>query len=277
MAEHTGIEWTDATFSPWLGCQKLSAGCDNCWAERLDTMNGGTHWTQRAARQIVAETTWSKPVQWNRKVAALGHRMKVLCGSVCDVFELNTEVPGLETARARLWTLIDSTPNLAWLLLTKRPQYIEGMVPLKWLRASRWPRNCFCGVSVENSNFKKRIDCLLRVPAPLLFVSCEPLLGRLDLDAYLKPNGRGRSIGWIIAGGENGWGVRPSHPDWFRLLRDQCRSAGVPFFFKTWGSATKLAHGMKSDLLDGEVCRDYPTQLLERFQEQQLLPGLVSP
>jgi protein gp37 len=189
-----------------------------------------------------------------------------------DVFEAH---PAWETERPKLWELIDATSNLDWLLLTKRPENILGMVPPEWLGG--FPPNVWVGTTVENQEWaEKRIPHLLRVPARVRFLSCEPLLGPVDLrpewlpcpecrgrgwylarfadnfptacdacmsaaraagafvgpGAYARPGNR---VNWVIAGGESGHGVRPSHPDWFRRLRDDCQAAGVPFHFKQWG------------------------------------------
>jgi protein gp37 len=149
---------------------------------------------------------------------------------MADVFERRQE---LDPWRQRLWKLIADTPHLDWLLLTKRPQNVIKMVPRAWLE--NWPPNVWVGTTVEDQRYaKKRLQYLLRIPAAVRFVSCEPLLGPINLAPHLG-HGEGM-VNWVIAGGESGAGCRPSDPEWFRDLRDQCVAAGVPFFFKQWGN-----------------------------------------
>lgn len=154
----------------------------------------------------------------------------------------------LDSERVKLWGLIEATPNLDWLLLTKRPENIANMMPIRWgtdpyLRifddTSLMPVNVWVGTSVENQEqAEKRIPYLLAVPAKVRFLSCEPLLGPADLtDAslYTRIGGAISYLNWVIVGGESGPGARPMHPDWARGLRDQCQANGVPFLFKQWG------------------------------------------
>jgi protein gp37 len=142
---------------------------------------------------------------------------------MADVFEWK---PGLSPWRDRLWGLINDTPSLDWLLLTKRPHLVTRLAP--WDRD--WPTNVWLGTTVENQKFAgKRIDELLKVPAHVRFLSCEPLLGPLDLSPWI------RDLNWVIAGGESGPHSRQSQPGWFRSLRDQCKDAKVGFHFKQWG------------------------------------------
>jgi protein gp37 len=143
-----------------------------------------------------------------------------------DVFEARSD---LIPHRERLWRLIDTTPFLDWLLLTKRPERISVSVPWR----GHWPPNVWAGVTAENQRWAdKRIPLLIELPAAVRFVSCEPLLGPLDLSKWMRAK---RGIDWVIAGGESGHKARPMNPQWARALRDQCESAGVPFHFKQWG------------------------------------------
>lgn len=145
---------------------------------------------------------------------------------MADVFEQRAE---LSSARERLWELIAQTPALDWLLLTKRPEHISRLAP--W--SENWPKNVWVGVTAENQQWAaRRIPILLQVPAILRFVSCEPLLGSVDLARWVQGK---RRIDWVIAGGESGHKARPMNPEWARKLRDQCRAAAVPFHFKQWG------------------------------------------
>lgn len=245
MADNTKIEWCHATFNPWRGCTKVSAGCKHCYAETLSKRNPGTLgiWGKRGTRAIAVESYWKQPIKWNRDAQATGERRRVFCASLADVFEGNDTMPeaawdAVYEARVRLFNLIEATPALDWLLLTKRPENILDMLG-DW--AVNMPANLWIGTSVENQEeADTRIPHLLRVPAAVRFLSCEPLLGEVDLrlfDAWLEENcyeARGR-LHWVIAGGESGGDARPMAPAWARSLRDQCVAAGVAFHFKQWG------------------------------------------
>lgn len=170
-------------------------------------------------------------MRWNREATADGERRRVFCASMADVFERRAE---LNPWRDRLWELIESTPMLDWLLLTKRPQSIARMVP--W--GDEWPDNVWLGTTVENQRYAElRLPELLKHPAKVRFLSCEPLLGEINLKPWLKGNPKEKMFGidWVIAGGESGPGARPMHPDWARSLRDQAERADVAFHFKQWG------------------------------------------
>lgn len=246
MAENSAISWTDHTFNPWIGCTKVSPACDHCYAEAWDKRFSGGRWEPGAKRTRTGSKNWNAPRKWNAEAERLGVRKKVFCASLADVFD--NKVPA--EWRADLWQLIAETPALDWLLLTKRPQNIEKMLPDHW--GIGWP-NVWLGTTVENqTEADRRIPSLLIIPARVRFLSCEPLLGPLNLrnvkmglghslnamtgrfsvGDFLEPGGR---IHWVIAGGESGPGARPSHPDWFRSLRDQCADTGTAFHFKQWG------------------------------------------
>jgi len=246
MAENSGIEWTDHTFNPWSGCTKVSPACDNCYAEALAKRSPRTFgsWQPGGARKRTSDAYWKQPLSWDRKACLAGKPTRVFCASMADVFD--NQVP--DEWRRNLWRLIWCTPNLRWLLLTKRPQNIARMLPNEdsttpypsW--GDGWP-NVWLGATVENqAEADRRILHLLRVPAKLRFLSCEPLLGPLNLAPYLDMGEPlagsrrfARALHWVIAGGESGPKARPMHPNWVRSLRDQCQAAGVPFFFKQWG------------------------------------------
>ena len=304
MAENSKIEWTTHTFNPWRGCTKVSAGCASCYAETLSGRNPKTLgvWGPNGTRVVAAESTWREPVKWDREAARSGTRPRVFCASLADVFEdwtkpmvesngiqlskidsrpwtvrVHDDEPtvSMQDVRARLFALIDATPNLDWLVLTKRPENIARMMPpavtnLSILHRTKqheqYRPNLWLGVSVENQQAAdERIPHLLRVPAAVRFLSCEPLLGPVDLTKLWLPDRSGYwncltgkltarvkldaggelwaetedaitgRIGWVIVGGESGPGARPMHPNWVRSLRDQCQAAGVPFFFKQHG------------------------------------------
>jgi protein gp37 len=226
MAKYSPIEWTHHTFNPWWGCTKVSPGCKNCYAEIFSHRIGQDIWGPRADRRFFGDAHWREPIKWNREAARADTRRRVFCASMADVFENRTE---LAPVRERLWQLIADTPALDWLLLTKRPEHALTYAP--WGRA--WPENVWAGVTAENQRWAgKRIPLLLQIPTLIRFVSCEPLLGPVDLSKWITGE---RRISWVIAGGESGHKARPMNPEWARALRDQCRAAAVPFHFKQWG------------------------------------------
>lgn len=243
MGENSKIEWTSHTFNPWLGCAKVSPACANCYAEAWAKRSGLVEWGVGAERRRTSEAYWRQPLKWNREAAEAGERRRVFCASLADVFEDHpTIMPGW---RADLGRLIQDTPNLDWLLLTKRPENVTRMLPDLWINFSkpyRMPQNVRLGVTTENQElFDKRFDALRRVSADGYFLSIEPLLGPIDLRLTVKFLGGSEAVKdiarklWIIVGGESGPNARPIHPDWARSLRDQCQAVGVPFFFKQWG------------------------------------------
>lgn len=247
MAENSNIEWTDHTFNPWMGCTKVSPACDNCYAERDTARFKQVEWGPHAPRKRTSPANWKKPLAWNRKAEKLGVRFKVFCASLADVFDNHRSIS--PAWRQDLWELIEATPNLDWLLLTKRPQNIAKYIPSWWLNEG-CPDNVWLGTTAENQEeADRRIPHLLGIPAKVHFLSCEPLLGPIDLISIhvdgIRLNslvgwmeGHGtvwNALKWIICGGESGPNARPMHPDWARSLRDQCARAGVPFLFKQWG------------------------------------------
>jgi protein gp37 len=256
VGKDSSIEWTDHTFSPWWGCTKVSEGCTHCYADTLSRRFGHDVWGPKAPRRFFGDKHWQEPLKWNKQADADGVRRRVFCASMADVFERHM-LPNVQSqltmARSRLWELIEQSPHLDWLLLTKRPENIREMVPVRWLHEV--PANVWYGTSTENQEqADTRIPELLKVPAVVRFLSAEPLLGPIDLSynrfclrlglgppnppdwqrkRYVNPMIHG--IHWVIAGGESGPGARPMHPDWARSLRDQCTAAGVAFHFKQHG------------------------------------------
>lgn len=221
MGENTKIEWATHTFNPWVGCTKLSPACDYCYAEGWAKRTGSPElWS--GERRRTAPANWRQPLKWNAEAARLGIRYRVFCASLADVFD--NQVP--PEWRADLWTLIRATPHLDWMLLTKRPENIRKMLPADW---GVGYGNVWLGTTVEDVERKRRAHVLRCIPACIRFLSCEPLLGPLDLTDVLD------GLHLVIAGGESGPKARPMHPDWARAIRDQCAAAGVPFFFKQWG------------------------------------------
>lgn len=245
MGKTTEIEWTDSTFNPWIGCSKVSPGCANCYAEALmDKRMGRVQWGVGGTRERTSEGYWRQPLKWNSEAKDAGVRRRVFCASLADVFE---DRPDTNAWRISLLELIEATPNLDWLMLTKRPENAVRLIQEAAGRSveSFFERNphVWIGTSIENQKeADRRIPALFNVPAPVRFFSCEPLLEQVYLDmAWYIPD-------WVIVGGESGVDARPMHPDWARSIRDQCQAAGVPFFFKQWGGVDKRSAGR---LLDG--------------------------
>lgn len=258
MSENTKIEWATHTFNPWEGCQKIGPGCDHCYAEaRNARFGGGTaiNWGPGAPRRRTSAANWRKPLAWNAAhdafFAAHGHRQRLFCASLADVFDNEVDPQWRED----LFILISATPNLDWLLLTKRIGNVGNMLPVPSDFDRLYP-NVWLGATIVNQEEADRdIPKLLAVPAHTRFLSIEPLLGPVDLtrirqhlhgESFMTGNvlvhksslnlGRPKpAIDWVIVGGESGPGARPMHPDWARSLRDQCQAAGVPFLFKQWG------------------------------------------
>ena len=247
MAENSKIEWCDHTFNPWVGCTKVSPACDHCYAEAWARRTGSPQLWQ-GERRRTSEAYWQQPLKWNRQAEREGRRFRVFCASLADVFD--NQVP--TRWRDDLWDLICTTKRLDWLLLTKRPQNIVPMLPNPASGTPAWGQgwpNVWLGTTAENqAEADRRIPHLLGVPARVRFLSCEPLIGPIDLTRIARTPAGGQmtwnalrsdmsspGIDWVIAGGESGPGARPMHPDWPRGLRDQCIDAGVPFFFKQWG------------------------------------------
>ncbi|QOT74856.1 phage Gp37/Gp68 family protein [Cupriavidus basilensis] len=267
MSEHSKIEWTDHTFNPWEGCQKVGPGCDHCYAETRNARFGGgqvVNWGPGAPRRRTSPANWRKPLAWNRNAGVFyalhRRRQRVFCASLADVFDNAVSAQW----RFDLLRLIVETPNLDWLLLTKRignaAEMLEQAMRALTVGREGWRDNylpnVWIGATICNQEEADRdIPKLLAVPARVRFLSIEPLLGPVDLTAvsYVASPGyfgdalqwhhqphcsrhkRYPAVNWVIAGGESGAGARPMHPDWARSLRDQCAAAGVPFLFKQWG------------------------------------------
>jgi protein gp37 len=280
MGESTAIAWTDHTFNPWMGCTKVSPGCDNCYAEALGKRTGRVDWGDEAERVPTSDAYWRNPIKWNTAAEAARQRHRVFCASLADVFEDRDD---LHSLRLRLWALVESTPWLDWQVLTKRPENVHGLVMERW-NFGGWPHNLWIGTTVEDQErAEQRIPVLLTIPAPVRFLSCEPLLGPLDLglvdhSSHERDYDGGYTyicldcstedesvrwfvrdptpIQWVICGGESGPGYRPLDLDHARSLRDQCVAGGVPFFFKQVGGRTPKAGG---DVLDGQTWKQFPS------------------
>jgi protein gp37 len=282
MGKETGISWTDHTFNCWIGCARVSPGCAHCYAADLAKNRMGLDvWDGKEARprKMMSEAYWKQPAKWNREAERDGVRRRVFCASMADVFE---DRPELVAIRERLWQVTNSTPRLDWLILTKRPENIAHIVPHHWMVPEvGFPANLWIGTSVENQHWADiRIPALLQIPAKVRFLSCEPLVGAVDLnkaawgEGYPRPpmdvwarqiahDGIGwqsgfaplQAIDWVIVGGESGPKHRPMHLDWARDIRAQCEAANVAFFFKQIGGRTSKSGG---DLLDGQQYHAWP-------------------
>ncbi len=245
MADGTKIEWADATFNPWIGCTKVSPACDNCYAAAMmDDRYGRVKWGQGEARARTSTANWRKPIAWDRKAAKSGQRPFVFCASLADVFDNEVDPDW----RADLFALIGSTPNLVWLLLTKRIGNVEKMTAA----AGGLPRNVAIGATMANqAEYDRDAPKLAKAKrdlAPVFtFGSFEPLLGPIVIDDDAPD--------WIIAGGESGACARPIDLNWVRRLRDDARKISRVFNFKQVGGRGLDKGG---HLLDGREYFDRP-------------------
>jgi len=241
MGSFSRIEWTTHTFNPWWGCTKVSDGCKFCYAEALSKRYGYTFWGPKNPRRVMSENHWREPLRWDIEAARQGVRSRVFCASMADVFEDDAPTGQL----ARLWELIQETPNLDWQLLTKRPHLIASKLPKDW---GAGYANVWLGTSIEDDRVLERVEHLAAVPSVVHFLSVEPLIGPID-DLPLG------NIQWVIVGGESGPKARPMNVEWVQSIHRQCRAAHVPFFFKQWGGVNKKKAGR---MLDGRTYDEMP-------------------
>ncbi len=243
MRTRTGIEWTEVTWNPTTGCDRISEGCDNCYAiamaKRLKAMGSERYQVDGDPRTsgpgfalTIHPDALAQPFRWG------GSRL-VFVNSMSDLF--HGKVP-LAFVR-EVFDVIAATPQHTYQLLTKRSSRLPKLAD-----KLDWPDNLWLGVSVENADHLYRVDHLREVAASVRFLSCEPLLGPLT-DLNLD------RIGWVITGGESGPRARPLDPDWVREIRDNCVDSGVPFFHKQWGGRTPKEQGRH---LDGAVWDEMP-------------------
>lgn len=249
MAENSKIEWTDHTFNPWIGCQKVSPGCDRCYAESLAKRYGWVEWGQRktefiapsvGGRKRTAAANWRKPQQWAKASRGTSKRPRVFCASLADVFD--NQVP--PEWRADLIDLIDATPELDWLLLTKRPENAGKMLAQFGERPNVW-----LGTTCEDQErYDIRWPILRAVPAAIHFISYEPAIGPLRL--HNDPD----QPDWLICGGESGPGARMMQHDWAAAIKDDCERAGVYFFMKQMTA--------KKPIPDHLMLREFPASAI---------------
>lgn len=241
MSERTGISWTRSTFNPWLGCQRVSPGCEHCYAETFVGNRMGyngtklpTLWGPRGDRKRTSAAYWRQPLRWNRIASETGEFWPVFCASLADVFEDRDE---LIPWRSGLFQVIDQTPCLTWQLLTKRPENIMSMLPGPW---SHVPDNVWLGTTAEDEKrYEERVaGHLAHIACRVRFVSIEPQIGPVTL--------RHGAQDWMIVGGESGPGARPFDLRWLDKLIVQAREVEAPLFVKQYGEVYARAHGFKS-------------------------------
>lgn len=241
MAEQSAISWTDATFNPWIGCTDISPACARCYARTLmQDRYGRVIWGPGQPR--IRTKTWGEPLKWNRKAALTGYRPRVFCASLADVFDNEVD----QTWRDDLWQLLRETPNLRWILLTKRIGNARKMLPADWPFPNAGLMSTLENQEVWDRDYPK----LAAIPAAWHGVSAEPLLGHINIgDA--RPD-------WIITGGESGAGYRALDMDAVRSLRDQCARNGVTFHHKQNGGIRGKDAGC---LVDGVEHKHFPPAL----------------
>ncbi len=242
MADRSAIEWTEATWNPVTGCTQISPGCAHCYAKRFAERFRGVpgHPYERGFDVVLRPERLEQPLKWKRP-------RTIFVNSMSDLFHE-------EIADSFVTEVFDVMERAHWhkfQVLTKRPERAAVLAP-----SLPWPSNVWLGVSVENQRWTTRIDELRTIDASVRFLSCEPLLGPLELDLD--------GIHWVIAGGESGPRARPMRPEWARSIRDQCLAAGVPFFFKQWGahdaSGARMSKKRAGRLLDGRTWDEAPDE-----------------
>lgn len=265
MSADTPIEWAHHTFNAWWGCVEAGPECDNCYARTFAHRLGKELWGREAPRPPASEGYWRQPERWNAAAERAGERHRVFAHSMSDVMEDRRD---LDAPRARLFDLIERTPWLDWLLLTKRPAGFLSLTPRHW--DGRWPRNAWAGTTCGTQAGLARVRELSRsaAPARVRFVSVEPLLEKVDLSRSLACGGcyqlacecsagpYRRDVNWVIVGAESGAHSRPMEEAWARSIKDQCAVASVPFFLKQYADAR--GHKVSTPELDGRRWVEFP-------------------
>lgn len=251
MASNSSIEWTQATWNPVTGCTKVSPGCKHCYADRLAhrlKAMGNPRYV-RGFEVTLHEDLIYLPLRWRQPLL-------IFVNSMSDLFH---EVVPLDFIQS-VFTTMRSAHWHTFQILTKRAERLAEIAPFL-----PWSQNIWMGVSIERQDYVWRIDYLRQVPAAVKFLSCEPLLGPLDLDLS--------AIDWVIVGGESGPGARPMNLDWARSIREQCQAVGVPFFLKQLGGVVDK-HGKEHALLDGRLWREMPACSWENHDISAFQPSL---
>lgn len=272
MGQNSKIEWTDHTFNPWMGCTKVSEACKFCYAESFTGQKKMVEWVDKAPRRLTVGSNWLKPRAWDKKAQALDERHKVFCASLADIFDDHPSIQ--QSWRDALWLLIRNTPNLDWLLLTKRPENYQKFLPADW---GDGYHNVWLGISVENQQWAdERIPVLAKTPAKVRFMSCEPLLGDIMLTTapLIDSNTMltyGYDIHWCIIGGESGPvnKIRKLDVKSVELLIKQCDYFGIKVFFKQLG--TVLAKYTNQQHSKGADFREYPNEFKNLLRRE--VPG----
>ena len=243
MSDRSAIEWTEATWNPVTGCTQVSPGCAHCYAKRFAERFRGVpgHPYEQGFDVTEHPQRLDQPLRWKRP-------RTIFVNSMSDLFHERVD----DSFVASVFEVMERAERHTFQVLTKRPERAADLAP-----SLPWPHNVWLGVSVENQRWTTRVDALRAIPAAVRFLSCEPLLGPLDLDLD--------GVGWVIAGGESGPRARPMDTEWARSVRDQCRASGVPFFFKQWGEhgpdGRRAGKKRAGRLLDGRTWDEAP----ERF------------
>jgi protein gp37 len=239
MGEKTGIEWTDATWNPWMGCLKVSPGCKQCYMYR-DMKRYG-----RNPKVVTrSKTTFNNPLKWAKGSHEPG--TKIFTCSWSDWF-----IEQADEWRDEAWDIIRHSP-FTYQILTKRTENIPDRLPHDW--GDGWP-NVWLGVSVETSAYYDRLWELAEIPAAVRFISYEPALGPVDFAPALSS----KKYQWLISGGESGYDPRPAQMDWFREARDVARWFSVAYFHKQHGGSQKVGGAWGGRLLDGRTWSEFPT------------------
>jgi protein gp37 len=244
VATNSGIEWTEATWNPVTGCDRVAAGCDNCYAlalsNRLKAMGAEKYQNDGDPRTsgpgfgvTIHPDSLAQPHKWKSPKV-------VFVNSMSDLFHANVPIAFVRD----IFDVIRDTPQHTYQILTKRAHRMARLAD-----QLDWPDNLWMGVSVESFDAVDRIDHLRATPAAIRFLSCEPLLTAL-------PNLDLAKVDWVIAGGESGPNARAMDPTWVADIRDQCEEAAVAFYFKQWGGRTPKANGRE---LDGRTWDEMPT------------------
>lgn len=260
MGADSKIEWCHHTFNPWIGCAKVSPACKHCYASvntfvRAKRAGGLELWGEKAERYAISETKWKEVRRWNHEAERAGLRARVFCGSMMDVYEMPEGRTGdrLAELRGRLFGLVESTPWLDWLLLTKRPENAQKCTPSRWW-TDGFPSNVWQGFTAEDSeHFEERWAYVENIPARVRFVSYEPALGALRL-----PGNVAGKLHWGIVGSESGHGARPMDLDWVRRFVSASRRLGVAPFVKQIANEHDRKGGDPQFWPAGDWPREFP-------------------
>lgn len=277
MGENTKISWATHSWSPWWGCSRVSPGCEHCYAESFAKRVGHSVtgsklpiWGASADRRFMSDEHWKQPLRWNRKAERAGVRARVFCASMADVFEPGRDRVGalMNSERAKLWKLIEATPNLDWLLLTKRPAMISRFVPYGWM-VEGCPSNVWLGTTAEDQKrADERIGTLLEVPAAIRFISYEPALEAVDFSPWIDPMkvaSSSRPLDWIIVGGESGPKARRFDVAWARDVLRAARGTATSLFVKQLGAN---AHDSARSIVGGWAPGDSEPDTRLRFKDR---------